>query len=610
VRNIVAFDVEGGGGPGGFVCGAIHDDRGGRFYTDRESMFHDLLQYGRKTAYVFAHGLQYDLPLIEGDAFPMGELLFTRYGLLWSTYTVAGRKFRLYDSLNLFPRLSIEALGQMVVLPKLPLSEELKRQLAQGRPLAFFTPVEQELIRVYCTRDAEILYLALMSLQEIALSMGGQLRPTIAGCAMDVFRRQFMRWPWPVVGPATNKLARPAYYGGRCENFAYGVVPGVNAYDATSLYPYVQSKTKYPHPRYLEVEWQPRLSGSWTEWEGVAECTVAVPERFVPPLPHRSDRRLFFPTGKIHGTWTLVELRHALDVGCDLISVDWVLGSSVLFNPFQDFVEQLFALRMGYQVADDPRSSIVKLLLNSLYGRWGLSPEGSLYSLVNLDTDQLADLPEGAVTIVSPHGLYAYAPIPNLRQPDYVNTLFAAQIAAAARLHLLKELEAQDENMAYCDTDSLITRGSLGTSGGLGGWRLEVGRCTADLVAAKDYALWEGDRAIQFTVKGVPAEVAETYFKVGFARYRRALGVREAISHGRNPSEWVQVLKRRGAVLPKRCPLAPSFPASSEWVSSRPYSVKELASLTVGRGLPGDGEGYDPAPLLLPAPRAVQEELL
>jgi len=606
----VAFDVEGGGGPGGFVCGAIHDDRGGRFYTDRESMWHDLLQYGRKTAYVFAHGLQYDLPLVEGDTFPMGELLFTRYGLLWSTYTVAGRKFRLYDSLNLFPRLSIEALGQMVVLPKLALSGEIKRQLAQGRPLAFFTPVEQELIRAYCARDAEILYLALSTLQEIALSLGGQLRPTIAGTAMDVFRRQFMRWPWPVVGPATNKLARPAYYGGRCENFAYGVVPGVNAYDATSLYPYVQSRTKYPHPRYLKVEWQPRLSGSWTEWEGVCECTVRVPERFVPPLPHRSDRRLFFPIGKLHGTWTLVELRHALDVGCDLVSVDWVLGSPTVFNPFEDFVEQLFALRMGYQVADDPHESLVKLLLNSLYGRWGLSPEGGLYSLVNLDTVDELDLPEGAVTIVSPHGLYAYAPIPNLHQPDYVNTLFAAQIAAAARLHLLKVLEYQDEYLAYCDTDSVITRGKLPASDGLGGWRLEAEACQADLISPKEYSITKDGQVSQFIVKGVPASVAETYFKVGFARYRRALGVREAISHGRNPSEWVQVLKRRGAVLPKRCPLTPSFPQSSEWVSSRAYSVGELAELTAGGRLPGDGAWLDPAPLLLEAPRAVQEELL
>jgi hypothetical protein len=281
-----------------------------------------------------------------------------------------------------------------------------------------------------------------------------------------------------------------------------------------------------------------------------------------------------------------------------------------VFNPFEDFVEQLFALRLGYQVADDPRESLVKLLLNSLYGRWGLSPEGGLYSLVNLDTVDELDLPEGAVTIVSPHGLYAYAPIPNLHQPDYVNTLFAAQIAAAGRLHLLKVLEYQDEHLAYCDTDSVITRGKLPVSDGLGSWRLEAGDVTADLVSPKEYMIETPDGLRTYVVKGVPGGVAEAYFREGFARDRRALGVREAIAQGRNPSEWVQVLKRRGAVLPKRCPLTPSFPQSSEWVSSRAYSVGELAELTSGRGLPGDGEGFDPAPLLLEAPRAVQEELL
>jgi hypothetical protein len=591
------------------VCGAIFSERGGEFFTCNDSLLQDLLQYSHRRAWVFAHGLQYDLPLLEGPAFPKGELLFTRHNLLWSTYQVAGRKFRLYDSMNLFPRLAIEALGSMVSVPKLVLPGEILHHLSRGRPWAFFTRSEQDQIRRYCMRDAEILYLAIQALQEIALSVGGSLRPTIAGTAMDVFRRTYMKWPWPVVGPSTNQLAWPAYYGGRCENFAYGKVPEVNAYDTTSLYPYVQSKTKYPHPHYLQLETSPERVGSWLEWEGVCEAVVEVPECFVPPLPHRYSRRLFFPTGKITGVWPIVEIRHALDVGCQLHSVNWVLGSKVTFNPFEDFVETLFAKRVLYQQGGDPKAALIKLILNSLYGRWGLSPGGGLYTLVNLDTKENVDLPDNAQTIVSPYGLYAYTPLENLRQPEYVNILFAAQIAAAARLHLLKVLEYQNENLCYCDTDSVITRGSLPTSSALGGWREEMRSGTADLLSPKEYAITRPGMGTQYITKGVPGTVSAEYFQKGIARFTRALGVREAIAQGRNPSEWVQVTKKRGAILPKRWPLYPGSSGSPDWVSSRPFSGQELALVTAGAGLPPDGDLVYPGLILPVLPRPEQPEL-
>jgi hypothetical protein len=608
-RSLVTFDLEGGGGPGGFVCGAVVTDKGSSFYTSAYPMHQELLHYAHRRAWVFAHNLQYDLPLLEAEAFPKGELLFTRHGLLWSTYLVGKVKFRLFDSLNLFPRMSIASLGEMIGYPKLELPDHLLRQLSKGRPFAFFTPAEQELIKSYCIRDAEILHRALSTLQEIALSAGGQLRPTIAGTAMDVFRRKFMIWPWPVVGPATNRLVHPAYYGGRCENFAFGVVPGVNAYDVTSLYPYVQSRTKYPHPRYLSLNFLPRSYGWLEDREGVVECTVQIPETFIPPLPHRYSRRLFFPTGKIHGAWTISEIRHAVTRGCRLESVEWVLGSKVTFNPFQDFVERLFAMRHGFQEASDRRSELVKLLLNSLYGRWGLSPDSGLFTLINLDQPGEVEIPDGAVTIVNTNGLYAYAPVADLKQPDYVNLLFAAQIAAAGRLHLLEGLEAQDESSIYCDTDSILTTGEIPQGEGLGEWRREAYNVTADLYSPKEYSYTLAGGETFYHVKGVPPQVAPEYFKTGIARYMRALAVREAIARDQNPSEWVQVVKRRQGLLPKRMPLRPTWGVSNSWVSSRPYQVGELGLACSETPLPPDGEAWDPGPLMTREARGEQINL-
>lgn len=606
---LAAFDVEGGGGLEGFVCGALVTQRKTRFYTDRKEMWEDVRAQSYRRTWVFCHGLQYDLPLLEGSDFPLGRMLFTRVNLLWSSYVVGGRKFKIYDSLNLFPHLDSRALGESVGLPQVALSDPLKRQLAGGRPWSFFSESDQERIRSYTIREAEVCYLALTGLQEIALELGGTLRPTIAGISMDIFRRKYQIWPWPVVGPKTNNLARPAYYGGRVENFAYGKVPGVNVYDINSLYPSVQGQARFPHPRYLRLEWQPKLGGDWASWEGVCSCTISVPDRFVPPLPHRFDRRLFFPTGSLRGCWPLAEVRHALETGCVLRSIEWVLGSPVTFNPFHEFVDHLYEKRSSLRASRDARAGLVKLLLNSLYGRWGLNPQGGLYTLRQLDTPGPVDLAEGAETLVTPYGLYAYEPLRDLPQPAYVNVLFAAQIAAAARLKLLDELEYQNESLCYCDTDSIVTRGGLLVSDRLGGWRLESGAVDADLVGPKDYQLVYADGVCDTVVKGVPGVVADDFFREGIARFTRALGIREAIREGRQPAEWVQTYKRRGVHLQKRQPLEDVRGPLGSWCSTRPYAAQELAEVLAGRFPPSDWEGFAQVPLLPLAPELVQAGL-
>lgn len=289
--------------------------------------------------------------------------------------------------------------------------------------------------------------------------------------------------------------------------------------------------------------------------------------------------------------------------------MEWVLGTPTTFNPFTEFVETLYKQRSEFRGLSDERAGLVKLLLNSLYGRWGLNPSGGLYRLIQLDTPDQVNLSEGGQALVTPFGLYGYEPLPNLRQPEYVNVLFAAQIAAAARLHLLEELEYQNEYLGYCDTDSIITRGRLNCDSSLGGWREEAAGVTADLVSPKDYSLTPSGGEPTYTTKGVPQEVSAEYFQEGMARFRRALGVREALQHGRQPSEWVQTYKSRGVHLPKRMPLDPALTLTGTWSSTAPYSTAQLAEVTQGRFLPTDWEEFAQVPLLPLAPQLAQLDL-
>jgi hypothetical protein len=608
-RSIVAIDIEGTGGPPGFVCGAVVGDDFCKFFTDRESMYKTCLSLASESHWLFSHNLEYDLPILEGPLFPSLRLLYTRTRVLWAKGEYWGQPVALYDSTNLFPRMGIKYLGSLVNLPKLSVSDYIMNRLSQGYQWHQFTASEQAIIREYCIRDATILNLAVNSLQELVLSLGGQLQPTIAGVAMDVYRRGFLKHAWPALGVATNKLCRPAFYGGRVENFAMGKVPGVSMYDVTSLYPYAQDITRFPHPDFLSLDIGPKYASSILKHEGVISCTITAPESFIPCLPHRFDKRLFFPYGKMSGSWTLLELRYALDHGCTLDSIDWILWSRVSFNPFHEFIETLFARRQAYLYQSSGNANLVKLILNSLYGRWGLNPEGGLYELKLLTPEMTEEDLYGFETRAYNDKLYAYGPVESTHQPDYVNVMFAAQITSQARIILQDELIVQGEKAVYCDTDSIITRGTVPVREGLGAWRQEMSEGTADLVGPKEYRIHNDVLGDKYVCKGIPERVMQEYFETGVARFFRALGVREALRKGLEPATWVQTLKNHRTVFPKRWPTDASLLRTQAWCQTRPYQVSELPLVCLGKYLPGDVDYPYPWQVypVLPSPQQAKQ---
>lgn len=597
VRTIIGFDVEGSGAAGGFVCGAIAGYSIREFYTERGAMWERLLDLGSRGAWLFAHNLEYDLPIVAGDDWPTGRITFKTMGVLWAEYDVRNKTAKFYDSLNLFPRFRVVDLGKLLQLPKLKLDRGMLETLQNGYTWGGLSPAEQETVKAYNVRDAEIVQGAVSLMQDTCLAIGGELKGTIASVSMDIYRRTFHRWPWPIVPNDVNEDARSGFYGGRVENFAIGQIEHANLYDTNSLYPSVQRKTRYPHSAHLQKVLHPNSLAGFTNWEGVAKCEVSVPYSFVPPLPWRSQGRLFFPHGLLHGTWPIAELRNAHNYGVRVRSIEWVVGSSVTFNPFEDFIDTLWAMRQTFLAADDRRHAIVKLILNSLYGRFGLNPDNSLYVLTEVGKNIDWSKHRGSVTHDWNGRLLLLSPIENMRPPQYVNVLIAAQVSAEGRLHLHKELDVQGDDALYCDTDSILTTGSIATGDQLGQWREQMHDGTADLLGPKEYALHNavlGDVAV---VKGVPHSVSMDYFKNGVTRFERALRIRESMGQGRNPSEWVEVMRSRGEAVMKRLPVgdATLSPASQ---LTQPWAVAELRDyLSLASDRPSREVVLNPAPL-------------
>ena len=56
-------------------------------------------------------------------------------------------------------------------------------------------------------------------------------------------------------------------------------------------------------------------------------------------------------------------------------------------NVFKPFVDSLYQLRVKYPKSN-PLNLVAKLLMNSLYGRFGMSPESENHIIISNDNDQ------------------------------------------------------------------------------------------------------------------------------------------------------------------------------------------------------------------------------
>jgi hypothetical protein len=596
-KRIIGFDIEGGGGISGFVCGSVYSENLEYFFTDSDEMTRCLLHFGYEGAWIFSHNIEYDLPLMLGEHIWEGELLFTPGGLLMAKFSHGGDIAKFYDSMNLFPHWSARTLGEQIGCPKLELPAHLMKRLSTGDTFASFTVPEQAMIKKYCTRDAEIVYRAVSMLNELVLNLGGELHPTIAGVAMDIYRRKYHAFPWKALGEKTNDLGREAFYGGRNENFAVGRVPDVNMYDITSLYPSVMDDVSFPHPNHLKLIEDPASFDEFDHWQGIAHVAIDSPLQFVPLLPARNNKRLFFPTGELKGTYTLLELREAVRRGARVRRIDWILGTPVEFNPFHHYVKELFGVRYSYLSKGDPRANLVKLILNSLYGRFGLNIGRGLLKMERLTPGTPWENVRGQIPVTVGNTMVMLKRVESQFYPTYINTLFAAQIASGARVRLLDELIKQGEDLIYCDTDSIITQGTVKTDIGLGAWRAQMEGGTADLLGAKEYALHNEVFNSQSVVKGVPVHLAEEYIRTGIVRYERALNIREAIGHGRDPGEWVEVYRSHSQLTPKRAILSQADLDQNGWTITIAYDSQELDFVKSARPPVGPFAALPPRPL-------------
>jgi DNA polymerase type B, organellar and viral len=305
----------------------------------------------------------------------------------------------------------------------------------------------------YLSQDIDILWKAVSHYGSALRKLGSNVAISAASTAMRLFRKKFQtshiainrHWDGCELpeGPGeghcvgcAHDFFREAYYGGRVEVFdtaAFESTVDVYYGDINSMYPHAMLG---PMPTGAMRE-SKDLNDGKTDEIGFFEATVSIPRTCgVPPLPYRSNGRgLLFPTGVFRGVWDYCELELLRSIGGTVKEVHrgaWIEGRRDL----SDYVTALFALRdKSRPDYNEGLAAIAKILLNSLYGKFGSDYDReSIWinpTVEDITENGLRDCCDRYHTLFL-EDVFAY--------PDYLIPQVAAHITAMARANLWRYL--------------------------------------------------------------------------------------------------------------------------------------------------------------------------
>jgi len=473
----------------------LEDDPGKRFWKELTT----FPQPGDKLV-CYAHNAGYDI-LVTG-----GIVELAKHGFRVVSWFEKGNVFLMefrshYSSIKIVSTTNIysgtlKKLGELFGVPKQDFDVFSKNHRAA-------VP--------YCMQDVRIIKVAMEAYYDFIFSHGyGKVMDTISGQAFFTFRKKFMEHEIFIHNhPKVLKLERAGFYGGRVECFQKGKLTGLIYYlDVNSMYPFCMRT--YPVPvkyRYYRKKCTiKQLAGFLQEYLVMARVVI---ETNVPWYPFRKNNRLVFPIGTFETVLSTPELKIAIEQGHIKEVKETALYDGEVI--FEQYVDSFYtARREAIAAGDNLRSTMYKLFMNGLYGKFGQMEE---------EWELICDAPYNEISVeevfnmetkkVDTYKTFGGSRFKKGDVHDAFNAFPAvtAHVTAYARCLLYTYvLQAGREETFYCDTDSLFVsqRGfdrlqSKIDTGLLGYLKLEKTSDNVRLYAPKDYVF--GDEIKQKGVK-------------------------------------------------------------------------------------------------------------
>jgi len=472
----------------------VYDGARYRYYESIEAFLSNELTIENSGRWFYAHAggladmkfvIEY---LIDNPQSNLNvEIAFSGSSAIIVKLTRSRCKWYFLDSLWLI-RSSLKKIGKWMGYDKLGEDEGVDM---------FYAPMAQ--LVEYNERDCMLLYKAIRRFERTVNELGGSLEMTVASTAIKLMRRSFLK---ENIRPmrTTNKAGARSYIASRVEVFSRRC-GHADYYDINSSFPHAMT---YPAPGNLKETMRGAVPSHNLF---IAEATIEVPPCDVPPLPYRhDDGRIYFPVGKWEGWFTGVDLQFLEETGGRIHSI----GRVLVFHPWNDlknYCETIYELRRTSK--DDAERQILKILLNSLYGKLGegttkrsalINPPRSFFyykdgrrkfdPLNPRETDPKEIMPGVYDRLIE-------------KTPPHRHVPAAAHITAIARRSLSRHLLAASK-VYYCDTDGFAC--PLGeqfdTGDQLGALKHEKKIVEGHFVSPKLYAMREEGKDWSIKAKG------------------------------------------------------------------------------------------------------------
>lgn len=400
--------------------------------------------------YIFAHNWAFDAPVLQTfdvlreRGWQMTKTVVESPPVIM-TWCKPGLSITMLDTLNWW-RMPLKSVGKSLGLPKLEMPPLTARKKEWD---------------TYAKRDVEIIERVCLEWWEFLVSHDlGSFAPTLASQALRAFRHRFMDHDILIDNNLKAlTLARESLHGGRTEAFRLGKIDGpIYVLDVNSMYPFVMRDNMYPtalrmHARISNVR---ELTKWLKDWCVIARVRLQTKR---PRYAITQAGKVMFPIGRIETCLTTPDLIDAVEHD----EIRSIIECSVYTRApiFSRFVTELYAERQKAAAEGNTvRVWLLKILMNSLYGKF--AQRGDVWETIAATQDndirvwKEIDADTGVVRNFRQFGGIVQQKNGERESLDS-SPAIAAHVTAYARAQLWNlMLTAEQQNVFYCDTDSLF----------------------------------------------------------------------------------------------------------------------------------------------------------
>jgi hypothetical protein len=385
----------------------------------------------------------------------------------------------------------------------------------------------------YCEIDCISLYQIMIKFNNLIFKLFGiniHKFPTLASLAFAIFRFKFMKKEnIPQLSWQIAKDIRQGYTGGAVDMYIPENPKGTNlfAYDVNALYP--STMFNFDMPIGKPIQFYGDIRKIDPNAFGFFYCKIKTPDNLEHPILQthvkiNKGTRTMAPLGQWEDMIFSSEMDNALKYGYNF-EILW----GYMFdkeNIFKEYVDTLHKLRSQYPKTD-PMNFIAKLLLNSLYGRFGMDdtfPNITIFktfksfknwfNIHNEDVNNFMELGDKVLVQHRSELLDQKTELYGNLETHNVSIVIASCITAYARIHMSQFKNNPDFKLYYSDTDSAYFDRPLPdhfiNNKVLGKLKLENVCNKAIFLAPKMYYLETEDGKIIYKVKGLSHEIELT----------------------------------------------------------------------------------------------------